>query len=239
LLKEWDFFLNVNPLKKDTAFYVASAESAVFKDSLETTLAGGTGCAGEIMFKIKPKSNITLDSLRTLAQNLTQQKIYIYFKTGGMLGYKKNKASWKLLDSVTVKPLSTSNPFGVKLSKLPLLKKDSLYSIYLNYFAIYTKGVARFENNDLTVYKGTGLCSLFNNVTSDRIFNGKLFYSKNSYCESSRAKIQIKATFEKIDLGFDTAYCENQGTNYLLDAGVVVSSPINGQLEKAHSLLKL
>ncbi len=214
--------LRINNLNYDTTFFVSNVYQHGIPSSIKTINKRDTKADGGVMFNLKPKRDIIIDSFSSIFINSgTNKNINVYLKKGTFSGFETKSFKWVLMDSALASPLDDSLEYIIRLRKPIKLLKDSLYAIYLNFDARITSGTLSTNNNDLTFFNGSGLSYLFGGVTTNNIFNGKIFYNIPVYCESERAKYQllIKRT-KKLTIGKDTSYCANNGISYVLSSNI-------------------
>lgn len=204
---------------KDVRYYVSKRTGFNGRGQITTFLNLHAGCAGGIMFDIKPSVRLNIDSLSSFFGQTGTQKVRIFIKKGSHYGFEKKYSAWTLIDSAVCNPKSTSALSSIVPTQSIGFEKDSTYGIYLNYLSKYTLlSNYTFSNSEIKIDAGTMLCDFFANVRPGYAFSGTIYYS-HSYCESKRAPYDIKVKSPKIALRSDTSYCALNGIKLTLNAG--------------------
>jgi hypothetical protein len=210
-------------IKKDTTFYVSAINLySKVPSSLLTLTNAGVGCNGGVMFNLTPKQNLLLDSFSAVFNSSGSQKVNVYMRRGTFAGHESDSSKWELLDTITANPLQAGGiSYPIKLHKSQFMQKDSIYGIYINYDARYTSGTNTYSTTALAMSNGASLCSPFGNISANRIFNGRVFYTALDFCENKRVPYKLKVNKSPVlkTFGKDTAYCVNPGITLLLDPG--------------------
>ena len=206
-----------------TTYYVAAATSgSTITNANIATITGGTnGCGGGVMFNITPTVNITVDSFLNLSNSTQTTTVTVYYKVGTFAGFETNSAAWTTLGTTTITTTSGSMAkinVGTGLN----IPSGSTYAIYIaNMSNGYTDGSGpnqTYTNADLTLFCGSGLCSVFGGNNNPRVFNGTVYYHKGSGCESARqAVVATVKTLPTVNIGNDTTICP--GITYTFNAG--------------------
>lgn len=216
--------LVVKNLKKDTTFYVSTytqvGKPGIIKTAPNFEYVSCTNYKAGVYVDVIPKTDMTLDSFGTYIDRYTQA-VAIYFKRGSFSGFENSPKKWVKIDSLKVKSL-----FNYTITNIPIkggikLKKDTVYSFYLNYNSplVNTKSTtAYYTNSDLALYLGGGACSYFGKGTY--YFAGQVYYSKIIDCESERVPYNVKVKLAPlVNLGRDTTYCSKLEDSLTLNAG--------------------
>jgi len=173
-----------------TTYYAEAVSSS--NSSLQTTFAGGTNCGGGNMFNITATNGaIVMDSLDINANVAASStlSVILYYKTGTYVGSETNAAAWTAWDTVVVTSAGLGQP--TRFVHNPLnIPNNQLHAIYVFFNAGYTAGSTSYNNSDITIQNGAGLCSQFGGVNAGRIFNGNVYYSKPG-CTSPKIPVVL------------------------------------------------
>jgi hypothetical protein len=164
-----------------TYFY----EEASNSDTLSTTYAAGNGCGGGNMFDIIATNSISIDSFRTAFSGATA--INVHYKQGSYVGSDQTPGDWTLLGSSSVTGAG-AQVFSVG-SPLLIAAGDTV-GVYIEAAVDYTTltGLTTYNNNDLVISSGLGLCGSFSGVNDPRGWNGTVFYSAPP-CTSEKGSV--------------------------------------------------
>lgn len=211
--------LRIPNMQKDSLLYVCSEPITVNADSLTTMTTGGNGCGGGAMFNVIPTTNLRIDSFAALFAGTGSQTVNVYYRVGTFAGNETNAGAWTLLGTATVNATSTTALTKINVGTSLFTTSGTTYGIYINYNATYSNGTFTFNNSDMSIQGGTGLCSAFGGTNASRMFNGTVYYGKaGAACESPL--VPIKAYVGQaptVNLGPDIVGCEKQ--DIILDAG--------------------
>jgi hypothetical protein len=233
--------LTLKNLLKDTSFYVSTYTEVGKPDVLKTTpnfqYVGCLNYNAGVYIDVIPKADMTLDSFGTYLDRNSFNMV-IYFKRGTFSGFENSPKKWTKIDSLKVIPA-----YNYIITNIPIkggikLKKDTVYSFYLNYSAplVNTKSTNNsYANSDLSLKLGGGDCNYFGKGTY--YFSGQVYYSKTTYCESDRVPYQVKVKIApSVNLGRDTTYCSKLEDSLTLNAGKGYSQYIWSTLETTPSI---
>jgi len=211
--------LKLPNLQHDSLLYVCSEPIASDTGSITTTAAAGNGCGGGAMIDIIPNTNLRIDSFAALFAATGTQTVNVYYRVGTFVGNETNAGAWTLLGTATVNVTSTTTFTRFTVNNQMLVSPSTTYGLYINYNASYTNGNNTYNNPDITLQTGTGLCSQFGGTNPSRMFNGTIFYSKPAAaCESPLLPIMAYVgQAPVVNLGPDIVGCERQ--DIILDAG--------------------
>lgn len=212
-------------LTSTTTYYLGQIKS--IQDSIQGSRAGGSGCSSGNMFDLTNVSTnqFSIDSL-ALSFNVTgTETVNVYYIAGGTyVGNETTAASWTLLTTETANPVSSADGDVtiVPLSTSLVIPAGMTYAIYVEYNANYTIGAYTWNNGDLLLEAGVGLCSSFGGVNNPRTFNGGLFYGFTDAslpgCTATRTPVTVTInTGPTVSLGVDFSICP--GDVAMLDAG--------------------
>ena len=152
-----------------------------FMNELSTIFAGGNGAAGT-MFDLVPTKDI---NIRKLYLNLAKDgptNVELWSRTGTHVGFEKKPWKWQrdIVSPVDAQGSGKKTCMDVGSITLKAGTRYAFYVVVLDGKFRYTngKGVGNIlaSNEDLTVYEGAGLGRPFNNVYSNRIWNGNILY---------------------------------------------------------------
>jgi len=146
------------------------------QNTLEASLAGGSGCGGGIMFDLTAGSTgITVNSFDIVPNTSGAQTVNVYTKSGTLTGFQTAASAWTLLGSYPISaPIGTL--INMEVDDFTIASGETM-GIYLNFNAQYSTGSNTFNNSDLTLVSGTGHCSLFDGCCDPRTFNGNVNYT--------------------------------------------------------------
>ena len=187
----------ITPLLFDTTTYYAQALvlGTGGKDSLALAPAGGTTCGGGNMFDVKALNQNQAINAMTLRFNTAGTKpVRVYYRLGSFSGAETDSTLWIYHDEATV--VTTASGALAKFSIKPLnLPVGQTVGIYAMYDANYASGANVFQNSDLSVSTGVGLCSAFGGLNNPRTVSGFLHYSGvTAKCSSARIPVVIQTT---------------------------------------------
>jgi hypothetical protein len=149
------------------------------------------------MFDLKPKKDVNIRMLYLHTAQAGPAVVELWTKTGTHVSFERNPTSWRrrVVASVNGQGMGLRTLFDV--GSIPLLA-DTVYSFYIlvsNGKFRYTNGGATgsitANNDDLTIYEGTGIVGPFGTAHRHRIWNGDVFYEVTS--SSPR---RLETTFE-------------------------------------------
>ncbi|HPB24550.1 MAG TPA: GEVED domain-containing protein, partial [Bacteroidales bacterium] len=170
-----------------TTPYYVQASNGSMPDSLSTIFTGGNGCGNGNMFDLQPLStSLTITGFSISPYVSGAIPVSVYYKTGTYVGSETTAANWTLLGNYNV----TSTGAGVQTYldvddfTIPVGQPTG---IYLNFNATYTTlgSITTYNNADLQLTGGAGLCAAFGSVNTPRMFNGKVYYGAGG-CASPR-----------------------------------------------------
>lgn len=188
--------LNFTADRFQNTYYLAYEESEL--DTLETVTTASSGCSAGTMFDISLKKGITLETISLLcaANATTQTSVDVYYKLGSYAGSENVANAWTLHETVSFVSNGPNLLSYAHLAK-PLHLPPGAVAMYLDYDALYSSnGPTVFQNDDLKITAGIGLCSTFGLVRESRIFNGGLIYRRDLSC----AGLKVPVTYTVIDL---------------------------------------
>jgi M6 family metalloprotease-like protein len=148
---------------------------------LSTTFLGGNGASGT-MFDLKPKKKINIRTLYVHTAQPGPVIVELWTKVGTHVSFERNPLAWKrrVVASVDGMGMGLRTIFDVGSIELDANVLYSFYILILDGKFRYTNGDAlgsvSGNNNDLTVYEGSGVVGPFGTVHKDRIWNGDIFY---------------------------------------------------------------
>lgn len=158
-------------------------------DSLTVFTTAGNSFSGN-MFDVVPSTNLFLETF-SVSVDAGTWNIAIFYKTGTFVGSESASTGWTFLDSAMVTSTTTGAGAFYKvpvLLNLPLTS-GTTYGFYVTATDAgatfnYTNGTAvgntAASNADLTVKEGNGGSYPFSVTFSPRVFNGQVFYCKNT-----------------------------------------------------------
>ncbi len=250
------------PFLYDTTTYYAQAMvlNSAASNNIALASSGGNICnptGGGVMFDAKVFSqSIAIDSLELRFNVLGSKKVNIYYKPGTFLGYETDSMAWIFHDSVTVVTTAAGQLKSFAINPL-LIPAGTEYAIYANYDANYASGANTYQNSEIEISTGAGLCGKFSGVNFPRTVSGKLFYKIMEFgCMSDRVALEVQTgTPPNIDAGMASienptpstvsgvpiplqVKIKNYGTDTLISADIsfeydgqlVSSTPWTGQI---------
>ena len=184
-------------------------------DSLLTTLAGGNGQSGNA-FDVLPNSTIAVNAVGAHIDASTQETVNVYYKTGTYVGSATSLTNWTLHESVTVTGQGSGSLTYVPFSTPLTLNAGQTYGMMVvitsgasvDYTNGNSVGSILAQNNDLTIYEGSGVSWPLGSNFNPRNWNGMIYYG-SAGCSNIRNSVTV---------GVDSAY--------VLAAGTAVSSGV-------------
>lgn len=185
------------PYLYDTTEYYAQAlvlNSAAY-NNIQLSSSGGNVCnptGGGNMFDVYVYNNsIRIDSLVARFNAVGQKPIKVYYRVGGFSGFESDPTAWTLHDSAEVTTTSTGVLQGFSIKPLTLMAGET-YGFYLMYDANYASGANFYQNADLGIQTGVGLCGSFSGINFPRSFSGTIFYDVLGFgCASDKVPLVI------------------------------------------------
>ncbi len=184
-----------------STYFLAYASSV---DSLGTPFAGGNGLDGNV-FDILPSSNIELTGVDVNLDATTAQNVSVFIRTGTSVGNESTLTGWTLIDSATVTGNGAGNatflPFGRPYPIFAGQTYGLMVVVTTSGQVDYTDGTAvgaiLAQNDDLTIFEGSGISWPLGSVFNPRFWNGRVYYNADA-CSDIRVPVNLT-------LGADTA----------------------------------
>lgn len=199
------------PYLYDTTEYYAQALvlGSSSYNNIPLSSSGGNVCnptGGGNMFDVYVYNNsIRIDSIVARFNAVGQKPIKVYYRVGGFSGFETDPTAWIFHDSTEVTTSSTGVLQGFSIKPLTLMAGET-YGIYLMYDANYASGANLYQNADLAIQTGLGLCGSFSGINFPRSFSGTLFYNVLQFgCASNKVPLVIHTgTPPPVDAGMAT-----------------------------------
>ena len=155
-------------------FLLTSTAALADEGSLTTTFAGGNGCIAGNMFNLTAKTDLTITGFDLYVNSLTPPNASVYYRAGGYNGFETNPGAWTLLGSYPLGGIG--HPIHLDIAPLPI-PAGAIYGIFISFDANYSNGSTTYENNEMKIENGIGLCGLFSGLNVPRIWNGTVYYT--------------------------------------------------------------
>jgi hypothetical protein len=157
-------------------------------DVVATTFDGGNGQAGN-MFDIKASTTVTIRALDVHTLSRSTQTIRVYTKTGSLVGSENNSSAWTLICSSRVRGQGSSSPThlperALRPVTIPAGEVQAFYVTFTKAIIRYTTGNVAAKNSDIQFLRSVGNKYRFGDIYSERIWNGKLYYSTGAAADS-------------------------------------------------------
>lgn len=150
---------------------------------VSTPFLGGNGASGN-MFDVLPTKDIAIQKLYLNLDTEDDVQVELWTRTGTHVSYEDKPWLWQRPAVVVVEGNGRGKKSCMHIADNALiLNANTRYGFYLVVATKkfrYTNGMGVgsvvVENEDLTIYEGSGLTRPFGKVYNNRIFNGNLFY---------------------------------------------------------------
>ncbi|MEO0897348.1 MAG: right-handed parallel beta-helix repeat-containing protein [Bacteroidota bacterium] len=182
----------------DVTYYVGFADPVT--DSLHTTFLDNNGCGAGNMVDLTAKKPLLITGFSinsATGAGSTDDLTVWYIPNGTWQGNESNQSAWTLLGSTTYTSAGgpTSN---ISVGASLFIPEGATFAVYVQYNARYTNGDGTnqfYENDDLALSAGVGLCNPFSGVNNPRVGNLSFFYSSVN-CNETRTAVPVTSAQE-------------------------------------------
>lgn len=193
-------------LQQSKTYFVSSIRKEITSDSLLNSNQSDVTFNG-IMFDVIAKKDLVLDSL---ACKINASGNYVLWKRNGShRGFEMDSSKWQLLAAQFMIKIPGEPLSKLKIPQQKINAGDTLGFYFHAYFSNLNINYQRItnpnivENQDISIYSGTGKSFNFGNSYFPRNWNGKVFYHYKLQCESDRKMVEavvIPLSLEKENL---------------------------------------